>query len=51
MEWNESISLYCSFPWIVDGISPILFIQLNDLTYKREKRCHRVAGVLAQNLM
>ena len=38
MDWNESISLYCSFPWILDGMyQSYLIYSLTDLTSKRRK--------------
>ena len=37
MDWNESVSLYCSFPWILDGMYQSYFIHsLIDLTSKKK---------------
>ena len=38
MDWNESVSLYCSSPWILDGMYQSYFIHsFIDLTSKRKK--------------
>ena len=46
MDWNGSISLYCSFPWILDGMYQSYFIHLLiELTSKRKKSAKKGKGV------
>ena len=49
MDWNESISLYRSLPWILDGISPILFIRYMTRQIK-EKRCQKKNGSVTDTI-
>ena len=46
MDWNESVSLYCSFPRILDGMYQSYIIHLFiDLTSKRKKGAKRGKGI------
>ena len=37
MDWNESISLYCSFPWIQDIIQSLILLNYSIVLQMEER--------------